>query len=318
MRFKICKTFFLIFSLIFCFTALGAEPSTSNPKPLTVVLDWFINPNHAPLLVAQEKGFFKQQGLQVRLLTPADPSDGPKLVATHKAEIALTYQPQLLLQINQGLPLMRFATLVNSPLNCLVILKSAHIDKIEDLRGKKVGYSAGAIDTVMMQAMLQAHGLQLSDIQFINVRYDLVKALLSKKIDAFTGAMRNFEPIQLQQNGHPPQLFFPEENGFPSYDELIFVTHQDNINDPRLKKFLIALTESIQYLKTHPDESWQLVIKAHPELNNPLNRAAWFASIQYFDSEPEKFDPARYQALASFMFNHGLIKHLPETSSYAI
>src|ERR1700723_219532 len=121
MRFKIYKIFFpffLIFS--FCFTAFGAEPSNSNSKPLTVVLDWFVNPNHAPLLVAQEKGFFKQQGLQVRLLAPTDPNDGPKLVATHKAEIALTYQPQLLLQINQGLPLMRFATLVNTPLNCLV------------------------------------------------------------------------------------------------------------------------------------------------------------------------------------------------------
>jgi putative hydroxymethylpyrimidine transport system substrate-binding protein len=203
-------------------------------------------------------------------------------------------------------------------LGCLVTLKSNHIDKIEDLKGKKVGYSAGIIDTVMMQTLLQAHGLQLRDIQFINVHYDLVKALLSKKIDAFTGAMRNFEPIQLQQNGQPAQLFLPEDNGFPPYDELIFITQRDRIRDPRLTQFVTALKEGVQYLRDHPEESWKLVIKAHPELNNSLNKAVWFDSIRYFAQEPGKLDMARYQSLAVFMFNHDIIKHLPETAHYAV
>lgn len=315
MKIKNLLKLLLVFLISISWSVAGAE---ENSKPVRVVLDWFINPDHAPLLVAEAKGFFKQQGLQVKIITPADPNDGPKLVAAKKAEIAITYQPQLLIQVSEGLPLMRFATLVNSPLSCLVTLKNNKISEISALKGKSIGYSAGAIDQVMLETMLQNHGLNIKDVKFINVRYDLVKALLSHNVDAFTGGMRNVEPIQIQQQGQTPILFFPEDNGFPSYDELIFVTNRENINDPRLKKFVIALKASIQYLKAHPEESWQLVSKAHPELNNALDRAAWFASIQYFDSEPEKFDPARYQALANFMFKHGIIKKLPETANYAI
>ena len=229
----------ILLLLLVMFVSAGYADNSAN-QSLTVVLDWFINPDHAPLLVAEQQGFFQRAGLKVKLIQPADPMDGPKWVAVKKADVAVTYQPQLLMQIDQGLPLVRFGSLVDSPLDCLVTLKSSHIQHIEDLKGQSIGYSSGGIDSAMLQVMLQNHGLSLNQVTFINVRYDLVQALLSGHIGAFTGAMRNVEPIQLAQLGHPPQVFYPEENAFPAYEELIFVANQSRSHDPRLAKFFMG------------------------------------------------------------------------------
>ena len=113
----------------------AASPVMAQDK-LTVLLDWFVNPDHAPLIVAQEKGFFKAAGLEVKLIAPADPSLPPKLVAAGKADLAVSYQPQLHVQVGQGLPLIRIGTLVSTPLNSLVVLRDGPIKKIADLKGK--------------------------------------------------------------------------------------------------------------------------------------------------------------------------------------
>ncbi len=295
----------------------GLAKPAQNP-PLTIVLDWFVNPDHAPLLVAEQHGFFAEQAIAVKIIAPADPADGPKLVAAKQADVAITSQPQLVLQVAAGLPLVRFGTLVPTPLNCLVSLKTSHIEKITDLKGKSIGYSSGAIDNFMLQVMLSRHGLKLNDVTLINVRYDLMQALLSNNITAFTGAMRNIEPIQLRQAGLIPQVFYPEDNGFPSYEELIYVTHRDHLQDKRLIAFLKAVQSGQQYLMAHPHETWQEAIKKYPELNNSLNEAAWLASINLFAKDPAHLDAARYQQLAEFMKHYGLIKTIPATTDYAV
>jgi putative hydroxymethylpyrimidine transport system substrate-binding protein len=197
-----------------------------------------------------------------------------------------------------------------------VTLKSRGIRRIEDLKGKTIGYSAGGIDSAMLKTMLRKHGLDLKDVTFINVRYNLVQALLSGNIDGFTGAMRNVEPVQLNQSGHPAQIFYPEENGFPKYEELIFVTDKEMESDPRLTRFLKALHQGVDYLSAHPQESWEAAIKRYPELNNEVNKASWFASIPYFSKNPALLEKNEYQVFAEFMHQQGLIKKVPALSAY--
>lgn len=298
------KTGLLLF-LMFVFSSLLAQPAD---KPLTVVLDWYVNPDHAPLLVGEVEGFFQQEGVTVKLITPADSSDGPKLVAAKKMDVAISYQPQLLLQLEQGLPLVRFGVLIGTPLDCLVALKSGNIQRIEDLKGKMIGYS-GETDKTMLAAMLQSHGMTLKEVQLINVHYDLVQALLSGRIAAFYGGMRNVEPIELEQLGRPVQVFYPEQYGAPSYEELIFLTHRDASHDPRLTPFLRGLQKSVDYLIAHPQESWAAVIKKYPELDNPVNKASWLATIPYFSKNPAAaLDENRYRRFAEFMQQQGLLK----------
>lgn len=303
---------------MFAFCAVQPSTNQNSLSQLTVILDWFANPDHAPLFVAQQQGFFKQLGLDVKLIGPADPADPPKLVAAGKADLAVTYQPQLYLQIQQGLPLVRIATLINSPLNCLAVNANSQINHLSDLKGKSIGYSTGGIDSAMLHAMLAKDKITLNDVKLIDVNYDLTQALMTGKVDAVTGIMRNFEIIQMRLAGFHPKAFYPENYGMPAYDELIIVANNKELSDPRLPKFLIALKEGEDYLQQHPQQSWEIFAKNHPELNNELNKEAWFATLPLFAKNPAALDVKRYQTFAKFMLAQGLISKTLSVNQYAI
>lgn len=289
----------------------------ANQK-LTVVLDWFANPSHAPLFVAKEKGFFAEQGLDVRLIGPADPADPPKLVAAGHADMAITYQPAFLEQVDRGLPLIRIGTLIDKPLDCIVVLKDSPIKSITDLKGKRIGYSSGGAQNIMLKTMLEKNGLSLKDVQHINVHYDLTQALLSRKVDAVTGVMRTFEVIQMELAKHPARIFTPEDYQIPTYSELIFVVKKEHTHDQRFQRFLLALQKAVLYLEKNPKETWNLFIKNHPELNDSLNQQAWFASLPYFAKHPADFNATEWLNFAKLMHTNGLIKTIQPIDAYAI
>lgn len=266
-----------------------SSPSFAEHTKLTVLLDWFPNPNHAPLFVAKQQGFFKEQGLEVELIGPADPADPPKLVAARKADIAITYEPEFIQQVKQGLPLMRIGTLIDQPLSCVLVKKSSQIKTLADLKGKKIGYSGSNTSTIL-EIMLKKHHVSLHDVELINVHYDLTQALLSGKIDAAAGMMRNFEIIQMELVGIPARAFLPEKEGVSTYSELIFVANAQNPNDPRFQKFIAALKKAVIYLKKNPDACWTAFVKNHPELDDELNRRAWVITVPYFTDKVEKIN----------------------------
>lgn len=292
-----------------------AYPKSSSLK---VVLDWFVNPDEAPLLVAQQFGFFKKQGLQVQLISPSNVTDGPKFVAVGHADIAVSYQTTLLSQVSEGLPLIRIGTLINHPLNCLMVLKNGPIKKIADLKGKSVAYSSTGFNSVVLATMLQYHHLSLKDVDSINVNYNLVQALLSKRVDAFVGGYRNVEKIELSLAGQPAKCFKPENNGVPSYDALIFVANKEKLHDAKLRKFLLAISQATTFLSQHPNATFAKIRKAYPSMNSRFNRVSWLASIPYFDRHPAKLNKERYQQFAEFMKEQGFLKAIPPLSSYAV
>ena len=161
-----------ISSLLIVCSSLIPLPSLAAEK-MTVILDWFVNPDHAPLIVAKEKGFFAEAGLEVTLIAPADPNDPPKLVAAGQADLAVSYQPQLHIQVAEGLPLVRIGTLVATPLNALVVLADGPVRTIADLKGRKIGFSIGGFEDALLAAMLTRHGLRLTDITLVNVNFSL-------------------------------------------------------------------------------------------------------------------------------------------------
>lgn len=286
---------------------------------LTVILDWFVNPNHAPLLVAQEKGFFKARGLEVELIAPSNPNDPAKLVAAGKADIAVSYQHQHQMQVDQGLPLVRIATLIATPLNSLVVLADGPIKSIADLKGKTIGYSVGGFETVLLKVMLARSGLQLDDVKLVNVNFSLSPALFTGQADATIGAFRNFELNQMDIEKRPGRVFLVEEYGVPSYDELILVANSKAVADPRLRRFVDALEEGVQYLINHPEESWQLFIShGREDLNDELNRRAWRDTLPRFALRPGAIDRNRYLRFARFLAAEKIVTRVPPLGTWAV
>ena len=285
---------------------------------LTVLLDWFVNPDHAPLVIAREKGFFADHELEVELVAPADPNDPPKLVAAGQADIAVTYQPQLHLQVAQGLPLRRIGTAIATPLNSLVVLADGPVLGISDLEGRKVGYSVGGFEDALLGQMLETHGLGLDNVELVNVNFSLSPSLVAGQVDAVIGAFRNFELNQLDLLGHPGRAFYPEEEGVPAYDELIYVAQAEKLDDPRLKRFIEAVEAATHWVVNHPDEAWKVFAGTDPALDDELNKRAWADTVPRLALSPAALDHRRYARFADFLEAQGLITEVLPVSAYAV
>ena len=302
-----------------CLAAAVLAPRPSGAaETMTLMLDWFINPDHAPLFVAQEKGYFADAGLEVELIAPADPNDPPKLVAAGKADLAVSYQPQLHLQVAEGLPLVRIATLVATPLNTLLVLADGPVQSIADLKGRTVGYSVGGFEDALLGAMLERHGLSVDDVTLVNVNFSLSPSLISGQVDAVIGAYRNFELNQMDIEGRPGRAFYIEEEGVPPYDELIVVAQSGRQGEPAMRRFVDALERGVQFLINHPDESWQLFLRGREELDDELNKRAWRDTLPRFALRPAALDTARYERFAAFLQAQGLIPEALPASAYAV
>ena len=294
---------------------LWAGPAFALEK-VTVLLDWFVNPVHADLVIAKQKGFFEREGLDVTFVEPADPSMPPRLVAAGQGDIAITYQPNFYLDVAAGLPIQRVGTSIATPLNSVMVLADGPIKSLADLKGKTVGYSVAGYETALLGTMLESAGLKLDDVKLINVNFALTQPLLGGQVDAVVGAYRNFELFEMKLAGHPGRLFFPEENGVPPYDESIFVTTVDKAKAPFVRHFLDALTAAQLYVLDYPDEAWGVFVKAYPKLDDELNKMAWAATLPRLAANPAAVDPVRYATFAAFMKRKGLIEKVEPIERY--
>ncbi len=305
---------FTLFATLF---ALLTAPALAQDR-MTVILDWFINPDHGPIIIAQENGYFAEAGLEVEIVAPADPSDPPKMVAAGQADLAISYQPQLHMQIHEGLPLQRVGTLVATPLSCLLVLADGPIQTPADLAGRKVGFSVGGVEEAVLGAILRTHGLTLDDIDLVNVNWSLSPSLMSGQVDAVIGAFRNFELNQMDIEGVPGRCFYVEEEGLPPYDELIYVANPETMDADLIRRFLAATEKATQYIVNHPQDSWNIFAATSPELQDELNARAWVDTLPRFALRPTAMDVGRYARFEAFLAEAGLIPAINPVSAIAI
>jgi putative hydroxymethylpyrimidine transport system substrate-binding protein len=283
---------------------------------LTVLLDWFVNPNHGPLIVAQEIGAYQRAGLAVTFVPPADPTMPPRLVAAMHGDIAIDYQPQLYQQVAAGLPLMRIGALVDKPLETLTTLKGYGITRIADLKGKRIGYNevGGLVNLADINRMLASAKLTPNDVTFINVGTALSTSLLTHQVDA-VGVDRNFETFELTDKGVTPIGFDYENYGVPTFDDLIMVVNSATVHDPRYKRFLAAVREGATYISAHPAQAWALIIHAYPDLDNDLNHTAWNFTLPYFAADPAALDREKYRRFGQYLAEAHIIPTAPNLES---
>jgi putative hydroxymethylpyrimidine transport system substrate-binding protein len=284
----------LLFLFLFFPTLIFADT-----QKITVMLDWYPNPNHAPILLAKDLGYYGKEQLDVTLQTPTDPSSTMKLVAAKQADIGISYQPKLVIALKQGLPIQQVGTLIATPLDCLVLLGKNRT--ISDLKGKKIGFSDAGTGHLMLETLLHQAGLTLADVTLVNVHYSLTQALLSHKVDAVTGIMRNSELPLIKKTKTPLTVFYPEEYGVPDYSELIFITNPSDKHKSTTEAFLRATQKGVSYIINHPDQAWNRYIALYPDQNTPVNHMIWENTLPRFALRTSLVENERINTLTHFL-----------------
>ena len=298
--------------------AFFASLPASAADRMSLLLDWYVNPDHGPIIVAKELGYFDEAGLDVEIVAPADPSAPPKLVAAGQADLAISYQPQIHLQIAEGLPLKRVGTLIASPLNCLMVKDDGPIKELSDLKGRKIGYSVSGVETAQVRALLARAGLSADEVEMVNVNWSLAPAVMSGQVDAVIGAYRNVELIQMELEGVKGRCFFIEEQGVPPYDELIYVANPDTMDADKVRRFLGATERATQYIMNHPEKSFGVYAGYAPELDDELNKRSFAETIRRFALRPAALDEGRYARFETFLKENDLIETERPVSDIAI
>jgi putative hydroxymethylpyrimidine transport system substrate-binding protein len=310
-----------------CSVALAAcgskQDTLSAPatKPFTVMLDFFPNADHAALYSAIANDDFKAVGLDVRPETPSDPSTPLKLLAAGRVDMAISYEPELLLARDQGLKLVSIGALVQRPLTSIIALPAAHVQKVSDLAGKRVGTAGIGYQAAELHTALQAAGVNPAAVQEANVGFNLVPAMLSGKVAATLGGFWNYEAIQLQQMHKRPVVIPVDRAGVPTYDELVLVVREDQAGarGQDLRAFLQALALGERQARSNPAEAAALIVKANPSAERKLQLASIEATLPATlpsdRSKPYGWqDPAAWAAFGRWMFSHGLIHSNPNTA----
>ncbi len=320
------KRLAVLLSVVLLATAAGCgekeEPganSRGKTEPMRLVLDYFPNADHAGLYAAQAAGEFDRAGLDVEITAPPDPAAPLKLLQAGRADIVLSYEPELLLARDKGADdLVAVGALVQKPLTSLMALPGSGIRGARDLAGKRVGTAGIAYQSAYLKTILEQAGVDPGSVKETNVGFDFSRPLIAKRVDATLGAFWNYEGVDLQRRGKKPVILKMDELGVPTYNELIFVARKEDFDEEgasRLRRFLQAAARGHRILKDDPDAGIDALLDASKGLNRDLQAAAVKATTPVFFPKGDKTfgwqDPAKWDAYGRWMQENGLLKQPP-------
>jgi putative hydroxymethylpyrimidine transport system substrate-binding protein len=300
----------------------GEEPtagSPQNPRPFSLELDWYVNPDHAGIYSALDRGFFREEGLDVKPQVPSDPSAPIKEVAAGRADLAVSYEPEVLLAHEQGLDVQAVAAIVGQPLTSLISLPRGEIESASDLAGKTVGTAGIPYQSDYLETIEQGAGVAASSVTEVNVGLNLLPTLIGGKVDAILGGFRNIEGVDLQQRGLDPRIVPVDRLGVPTYDELVLVARRSTVADhpDAIRSFIAALARGTDYAIAHPQGAANAVLQAGKGLDPMQTRAEVDATLPLLapaQGRPYGYlDSGQWQAYAAWMADHDLISSAPST-----
>lgn len=291
---------------LFVVLLLVAAANPAAAEKLTLMLDWFPNVDHLPIYTAAQKGFFQEAGLDVEILSPSETTDGLKLAAAGRVDLAVSYQPQAIIAAASGLPVRVVGRLVSHPLTTLLFLKDSGIRTPADLSGRRIGYTVPGLMDVLLAAFAKVNAVE--DYQAVNVGFAIVQSLSAGRVDAVMGPFKTYETVEMAHRGLAAGYFELEKYGIPDYDELIFVCGPQALEKRRteVEAFIAAVARGIAAVREDPSEALALYFKAVPDADHRTETEALALTLPYF-AQDQRLDPERWRRFADFALAHKLI-----------
>jgi putative hydroxymethylpyrimidine transport system substrate-binding protein len=293
------------------------ENGATEPERFDLALDFYVNPDHVGIYEALERGFFADAGLDVRPRVPSDPAAPIKQVAAGQVDLAISYEPEVLLARDEGLDVVAVGALVQEPLTSLISLGREGIEGARDLAGTTIATAGIPYQTAFLDSMLERVGLVPDDVSQVDVGLNLLPALLSGRADAMLGGFKNVEGIDLELRGEDPVVVPVDRLGIPTYDELVLVASRERLEeDPEaIRLFLAALERGTREAVRDPEEATATLLDAAPDLDPKLTAAEVEATLPLLEAERDSpygyMNPGQWRRFAGFMTDEGLIDTLP-------
>jgi putative hydroxymethylpyrimidine transport system substrate-binding protein len=303
--------------------ACGERQESTGPAErasVRLMLDYFPNADHAGIYAAQGTGAFDRVGLDLDIQTPSDPSTPLKLLAAGRVDLAISYEPELLLARDQGQKLVAVGALVQKPLTSVVSIGRRAITDPKQLAGKTVGTSGIPYQAAYLKAILAQAGADPASVKEVNVGFNLVPAMLSRRVDATLGAYWNYEAIQLAQQRKRPKVIRMETAGVPTYNELVVVAREEDLREnggARVRRFMRALGEGVKALRKDPSTGITPLLRANRDLDRRLQEASVKATLPVFfpadSSKPVGYmEPAEWVRYGDWMARNRLLRNPPD------
>jgi putative hydroxymethylpyrimidine transport system substrate-binding protein len=312
-----------LFILAIALAACGEkdEDVAGKRDPFDLTLDFYPNPDHAGIYMAQEAGYFDDAGLDVTIRTPSDPAAPIRLVAAGQTDLAISYEPEVVLAAEKGLDVVAVAAIVNRPLTSMIWLKDSKIGGIADLRGKTIATAGIPYQDAYLKTILARANLTPDDVKTVNVGYGLLPAIVGGRAEAMLGGFRNVEGVDLRLRGMGPVVTPVDQLGVPTYDELVLVAQGDRLDqDPEaIRLFLAALARGTAAAAKSPDATTKALLEANPDLDPRLTRAEVKATLPLLAPDrPGRpygyMDPAQWDEFSGWMRDNGLVASRPVPS----
>jgi len=297
----------------------AGEPG-GRAQPLRLMLDYYPNADHAGLYAAEETGAFARAGLDLTIQRPPDPAGVLRLLQAGKVDLAISYEPDLLLARDKGADLVAVGALVQEPLTSLMWLGKSRLRSVRDLAGKTVGTAGIPYQAAYLTTILRKAGVDPSSVRQPNVGFALDKAMISGKVDATLGAFWNVEGVDLERAGRDPRILRMEQLGVPDYQELIFVARRRDLQGEkanRIRRFMGAVARGHRVLREDPEVGLRGLMAAERGLDAREQRAKIRATLPVFfpadRSKPFGWqDPAAWQRYSEWMAENDLLRRRPE------
>ncbi len=260
-------------------SSVSESADTKDKKDLrevNVVLDWYPNAIHTFLYTAIERGYYEDEGLDVKIRFPSNANDALSMVAAGKAEIGMYYQQDLIQAVaNQKAPIRSVGAIVQSPLNIILSLKDKNITSPKDMVGKTIGYGGTVLSESLVKCMMEYVGADASDVNMVDVGFDLMSSMTTGTVDATIGCLVNHEVPQMEEEGFELNYFPVSGYGIPNYYEEVFLTNNKLLEEEPdvVAGFLRASKKGFDDFKADPDGCLAILMNNQNEANFPLTQS---------------------------------------------
>ncbi|MDZ4779626.1 MAG: ABC transporter substrate-binding protein [Planctomycetia bacterium] len=303
---------------------LGPEtraPATQpQPEKLTFRLKWFIYSSFAHHLIAQEKGLYARENLNIDIRPGGANVDPIKSVIAGEDDIGLASYAQILLAREKGIPIIAIAEEYVKSGVVAYSLQESGIKEPKDFVGKKVGLIPASDTGTVYEALMAKQGIDRKGITEVTIGFDLTP-LLTGAIDVSTVGYVSNQPIAVAQKGHAVNIIDPWNYGIRPGGNVVFTTEQKlREKRPQLKAFLRAMLEAISESQKMQDaEVVDIVLKLNPNLNRQTELEVWrVTKEQLLSHEPGKsglMPEGTWKHTAEIFSASGVLKRVPDIES---